>query len=427
MSDLLQRTLGESINVRTALDAAAWGIETDPIELEAAILNLAVNARDAMPDGGELVIQTANVELDAAYAAANADVTAGPHVLIAVADTGSGMSAEVLSKVFEPFFTTKPDGLGTGLGLSQVYGFVKQTGGHVKLYSEPGIGTTAKIYFAKSSRSQSRPPVEEPKRPDDIPGARPGETILVVEDDEDVRRYTVSSLRELGYVVHEAGDARSALAIVEKEAGIQLLFTDLGLPGDMDGKALAQRAQAMRRSLKVLITTAYAGGALIHEGRLDPGVELLNKPFAYAVLAARIRELLDRRGESQAGGSVLVVEDEVLLRMLVVDTLGQAGWHAEEAGSFKGAVAKIESHGHRLAAAVIDLGLPDRPGDELVAHLRASRPSLPVILTTGYADPALHRRFVADPLVQIIGKPFDPQALIIALTKFSVRSHAAGQ
>jgi signal transduction histidine kinase/CheY-like chemotaxis protein len=420
MSDLLQRTLGERITVRTVLDPDAWTIETDPTELEAAILNLAVNARDAMPDGGELVIQTANVELDGAYAEANPDVTAGPHVLIAVADTGSGMSAEVLSKVFEPFFTTKPDGLGTGLGLSQVYGFVKQTGGHVKLYSEPGIGTTAKIYFPKSSMSQLREPVEEPKRTGEVPVARKGETILVVEDDDDVRRYTVSCLRELGYAVHEAGDARSALAIIAKEAGIQLLFTDLGLPGDMDGKALAERAQAMRGSLKILITTAYAGGALIHEGRLDPGVELLNKPFAYAALAARVRELLDRRAEDRAGDCILVVEDEVLLRMLVVDTLGEAGWQVEEAGSFQGALAKIDSHGDRIAAAVIDRGLPDRPGDELVAHLRASRPSLPIILTSGYLGEDVRVRFAADPLVQIVEKPFDPQALIAALRRWGV-------
>jgi CheY-like chemotaxis protein len=424
MSDLLQRTLGERINVRTALDPEAWSIETDPTELETAILNLAVNARDAMPDGGELVIETANVELDAAYAAANAEVTAGPHVLIAVTDTGSGMSADVLGKVFEPFFTTKPDGRGTGLGLSQVYGFVKQTGGHVKLYSEPGLGTTAKIYFVKASGSQGQHPVEEPTSMADVPRAREGETILVVEDDNDVRRYTVSSLRELGYGVHEATDAPSALAIVEREAGIQLLFTDLGLPGDMDGKALAERAQASRSSLKVLITTAYAGRALIHEGRLDPGVELLNKPFAYAALAVRVRELLDRHENSDATRCILVVEDEVLLRMLVVDTLGQTGLQLEEAGSFQEAVAKIRAIGDRLAAAVIDLGLPDRPGDELISHIRALRPSLPVLLTTGYASQEVRRRFAADPLVRIVGKPFDPQALMVALTEFGIRAHA---
>jgi signal transduction histidine kinase/CheY-like chemotaxis protein len=424
MSDLLQRTLGERIHVRTALDPEAWNIETDPTELEAAILNLAVNARDAMPNGGELVIETSNVELDAAYAAANADVSAGPHVLIAIADTGTGMTADVLKKVFEPFFTTKPDGRGTGLGLSQVYGFVKQTGGHVKLYSEPGIGTTAKIYFPKASDEQSaRRIIDEPKA-DQIPRARERESILVVEDDDDVRQYTVSSLRELGYVVFEANDAASAFSIVEREADIQLLFTDLGLPGDMDGKALADRTRPLRTSLKVLITTAYAGSALIHEGRLDPGVELLSKPFTFAALAARIRELLDRHEPDQEGARILVVDDEVLLRMLVVDTLEQGGWQAEEAGSFHEALAKIRSVGDKLAAAIIDIGLPDQPGDELVAAIRALRSTLPVILATGYASEDVRQRFTQDKFLQIVGKPFNPEALITSLTTLGVRFRA---
>jgi signal transduction histidine kinase/CheY-like chemotaxis protein len=294
MSDLLQRTLGERINVRTVLDPEACRIETDPTELEAAILNLAVNARDAMPAGGELVIETANVELDSAYAQANGDLTAGPYALIAVTDTGVGMTADVLKKVFEPFFTTKPDGRGTGLGLSQVYGFVKQTGGHVKLYSEPTIGTTAKIYFPKATDAKrARQASCEPQKTSQVPLARTNEIILVVEDDADVRNYTVGSLRELGYVVFEAIDAASALSIVELEAGIQLLFTDLGLPGGMDGRALAERARTLRASLKVLITTAYAGSVLVHEGRLDPGIELLSKPFTFATLAARVRQSLD--------------------------------------------------------------------------------------------------------------------------------------
>jgi CheY-like chemotaxis protein len=422
MSDLLQRTLGERIVVRTVLDPAAWSIETDPIELEAAILNLAVNARDAMPAGGELVIETVNVELDAAYAAANAEVTAGPHVLVAISDTGSGMTADVLKNVFEPFFTTKPDGRGTGLGLSQVYGFVKQTGGHLKLYSEPGIGTTVKIYFRKASESKGcQRPIDEPRKPDQIPLARRSETILVVEDDEDVRHYTVTSLRELGYAVFEAIDAASALAIVEREVGIQLLFTDLGLPGEMDGKALSERVRTIRGSMKVLITTAYAGSVLLREGRLEPGVELLSKPFTFAALAVRIRELLDRREDHQPGDSVLVVDDEVLLRMLVADTVGEAGLRVEEAGSFHQAVAKLQSVGHRLAAAIIDLGLPDRPGDELVADIRRSRPSLPVILATGYANKDVRERFAHDSFLEIVGKPFDPQALMSALLRLGVR------
>jgi signal transduction histidine kinase/CheY-like chemotaxis protein len=428
MSDLLQRTLGEKINVRTVLDRAAWNIETDPIELEAAILNLAVNARDAMPSGGELVIETANVELDSAYARANGEVTAGPYVLIAVTDSGAGMTKDVLRKVFEPFFTTKPDGHGTGLGLSQVYGFVKQTGGHVKLYSEPGIGTTAKIYFPKASAvRRARQPADEAPKAVQTPLARKNEAILVVEDDADVRNYTVGSLRELGYVVFEAVDAASALAIVEREAGLHLLFTDLGLPGGMDGRALAARVRELRAGVSILITTAYAGSVLVHEGRLDPGIELLTKPFSFPALAARIRELLDRPETRRAGDRILVVDDEVLIRALIADSLGEVGLEVEEAGSVQEALAAIRSVGDTLAGAIVDVGLPDRPGDELVAEVRALQPNLPVILATGYADQTIRRRFAQDAFLQIMGKPFDPADLITALTTLGVRLPAVAE
>jgi signal transduction histidine kinase/CheY-like chemotaxis protein len=422
MSDLLQRTLGEKINVRTVLHPEAWSIETDPTELESAILNLAVNARDAMPTGGELVIETANVELDSVYAKTNTDVKAGHHVLISVTDTGRGMPADVLKKVFDPFFTTKPDGRGTGLGLSQVYGFVKQTGGHIKLYSEPGIGTTAKIYFPKASGSQARVyRHDESARTDQTPTARKKETILVVEDDEDVRNYTVSSLRELGYMVFEAMDATSALKILERECQIDLLFTDLGLPGAIDGKMLSERARAMKASLKVLITTAYAGSVLIHEGRLDPDVDLLGKPFTFAALAFRIRELLDRHEDHQEEQRILVVEDDVLIRMLVTDSLGERGLQSEEAGSFNEALAKIRTLSGRLSGAIIDLGLPDKPGDELVANIRTLLPHIPIILATGYAAEEVRQRFAKDQLLQIVMKPFDPGDLVAAFARFGIR------
>lgn len=421
MSDLLRRTLGERINVRTVLDPEAWDIETDPTEFEAAILNLAVNARDAMPDGGELVIETANVQLDTAYAASNADVTAGPQVMIAVTDTGTGMAEDVLKKVFEPFFTTKPDGRGTGLGLSQVYGFVKQTGGHIKLYSEPGIGTTAKIYFPKTSNAYgSRQPLDEQQQVDQAPRAAKDEAVLVVEDDDDVRSYTVGILRELGYVVFEAIDAASALTIVEQETQIDLLFTDLGLPGAMDGKGLADHVRALRPSLKILITTAYAGNVLVREGRLAPGVELLSKPFTFSALASRIRELLDRREQRQTGDRILLVDDEALIRMLVVDTFEQAGLKVEEAGSFQEALAKIREVGDKLAGAIIDVGLPDNPGDGLVADIRALFPNLPIILATGYVSQDISKRFAHDASLQIVPKPFDPEFLLTTLTKLRV-------
>jgi signal transduction histidine kinase/DNA-binding response OmpR family regulator len=421
MSDLLQRTLGENIEIRTALSSNPWLIEADPIELEAAILNMAVNARDAMPDGGRLVVETANVELDATYAAANPDVAPGPYVRISVADSGTGMTADVLRKVFEPFFTTKPDGRGTGLGLSQVYGFVKQSGGHIKLYSEPMIGTTAHLYFPKTEEgfSAAHRYASEAKPVDEIPVSRAGESILVVEDDEDVRNFTVNSLRELGYVVTEAVDAESGLEILDREPGVQLLFTDLGLPGGIDGRVLAKRAQQMRPSLKVLITTAYAGSALMREGRLDPEVELLSKPFSLASLATRIRELLDRRPATE-DARILVVDDEVLLRMLVVDILAGSGLQAEEAGTFHEALTTLRDGGDRFVAAIVDLGLPDRSGGELVTEIRALRPQLPIILASGQMGDDVRQRYAHDARLQILVKPFDPEALLAALARFGV-------
>jgi CheY-like chemotaxis protein len=369
------------------------------------------------------VIETANVELDSAYVRANTDVKAGPYVLIAMTDTGAGMAADVLKRVFEPFFTTKPDGRGTGLGLSQVYGFVKQTGGYVKLYSEPELGTTAKIYFPKAFEALgARQPVDESQNTGVVPLARENETILVVEDDADVRNYTVSSLREVGYVVFESIDAASALAIAERETDIRLLFTDLGLPGDMDGRALAERVRALRDSVKVLITTAYAGSALVHEGRLDHGIKLLSKPFTFSALATRIREILDQQEEAhQQGGRILVVDDEALIRMMVADALEEAGWQPEEAGSFHEALARLQDIGDSLAGAIIDIGLPDKPGDELVADIRTLRPTLPIILASGYASEVIRQRFAQDAFLHIVGKPFDPAALPITLARLGAR------
>jgi DNA-binding response OmpR family regulator len=432
MSDLLQRTIGDEIVVRTLLAEDLWPIEVDPAELETALLNLAVNARDAMPAGGTLTIETANVELDCAYAATNTDVTAGLYVLISVADTGTGMPSDVLKQVFEPFFTTKQDGLGTGLGLSQVYGFVKQSGGEVKLYSEPGLGTTVNIYLPRARESEETAgwqAVETESSTEKIPLSVAGEAILVVEDDEDVRNFTAGSLRELGYRVLEAGDAAAAREIVELEPEIQLLFTDLGLPGGTDGKALADQVQKIRPSLRVLITTAYAGSALVHDGRLDSGVDLLSKPFTVAALATRIRDLLDRNDNKDnkvvEATNILLVEDEALLRMLIADVLTDAGYHVEEAASFREGLSKMKDGSVRFAGAVIDLGLPDRPGDELIAEVRAINPGLVIVLATGFADGSVRRRFADDKGVHILVKPFQPEALIEMLP--AARQDSAGR
>ena len=422
MSDLLQRTLGEAIRVHPMLGANLWNVEVDPTELEAAILNLAVNARDVMPSGGELIIETSNVELDSASVPSHTEAKPGAYVLIAVTDTGAGMAPDVLSRAFEPFFTTKVGGQGTGLGLSQVYGFVTQSGGHVKLYSEPGIGTTVQIYLPRAQLAPAHAWREDTAMADtrQIPGGQPSEVILVVEDDDNVRDYTAGSLRELGYSVLEAPDATSALKILDREPKIDLLFTDLGLPGGIDGRVLTERARKVRTSLRVLITTAYAGMALIHDGHLDPGVELLSKPFSFVALAARIRQVLDQ-GNRRGDACVLVVEDDPLLRMFVVDTLVQAGCRTEEAGTFGDAVAKMQDVGDRLAGAVVDLGLPDKPGDELVPKIRELRSDLPIILATGFANQDVRQRFASDGLVQVLTKPFDPQKLIITLRDLGIQ------
>ena len=289
-SELLRRTLGESIAMESVLAGGLWRTMVDANQLENALLNLAVNARDAMPQGGRLTVETANTYLDDAYAAQHEDVTPGQYVMIAVSDTGTGMDRETLDRVFEPFFTTKDVGHGTGLGLSQVYGFIKQSQGHVKLYSEPGQGTVAKLYLPRLLGEVAEVEIQaaEPA----IPAGR-GELILVVEDEAAVREHSVASLRELGYRVMAAGDGRSALRLLEREPAIRMLFTDVGLPGGMSGRQLADAARIPRPDLRVLYTTGYARNAIVHGGVLDPGTQLLPKPFSHAALAAKVRAVLD--------------------------------------------------------------------------------------------------------------------------------------
>jgi signal transduction histidine kinase len=293
MSELLQRTLGEQIEIETVLAGGLWRATADPNELENAILNLAVNARDAMPEGGKLTVETANTALDEAYAASRQEVKPGQYVLISVSDTGAGMPRELLGRVFEPFFTTKPVGKGTGLGLSQVYGFIRQSGGHVAIYSEPGEGTTVKLYLPRHT-GPGDIGTAEPVQSLPAPTSGSGEKILVVEDDPLVRRFTVEALSEAGYRVVEAGDGPSGLAVLEGHADIRLLFTDVVLTGPMNGRRLADVALKLRPDLKVVFTTGYTRNAIIHHGRLDPGVELLGKPFTARELTAKIHAALSQ-------------------------------------------------------------------------------------------------------------------------------------
>ncbi len=296
MSDLLRRSLGEAVRIETVLGGGLWRTCADPNQLENAILNLAVNARDAMPpEGGKLTVETANAHLDDRYAL-DAEVPPGQYVMIAVSDTGSGMSPEVASRAFEPFFTTKEVGQGTGLGLSQVYGFVKQSGGHVKIYSEPGEGTTVKIYLPRLHGPAGAAPAgpEADGRGLPVPDGA-GETVLVVEDDANVRRFTTEALRELGYRVLEADGAGAALRLLDAHgAEVDLLFTDVVMP-EANGRRLADEALRRRPGLKVLFTTGYSRNAIIHNGALDPGVQLLGKPFTVEELAAKLRAVLAPR------------------------------------------------------------------------------------------------------------------------------------
>ncbi|MGN6277377.1 MAG: ATP-binding protein [Sphingomonas sp.] len=294
MSEMLHRTLGEMTEVETVQAAGLWPIEVDPNQLETAILNLAINARDAMPHGGKLTIETANTHIDRGYAARDVEVSPGQYVLICVSDTGEGMTEDTLTRAFEPFFTTKEVGKGTGLGLSMVYGFIKQSGGHVRIYSEANHGTTIKIYLPRYLGDAGEDRAVLARGP--VPEGSAAETILVCEDDDDVRAYSADSLRELGYQVIEAANGAAALAVLErKDVHVDLLFSDVVLPGGMTGAMLAEAALSLRPDLKVLFTTGYARNAIVHHGRLDPGVELLTKPFTYTDLAAKVRDLLDRR------------------------------------------------------------------------------------------------------------------------------------
>ena len=295
MSELVRRTIGETVTIQTVLAGGLWKVAVDPNQLENAILNLAVNARDAMPDGGRMTIETANSYLDEAYVAANSEdrFTAGQYVLLAVTDTGAGMSREVRERAFEPFFTTKPTGMGTGLGLSMVYGFLKQSNGHIKIYSEPGEGTAIKLYFPRIAEQRGLPDWTERTWARPAPGARGSETILLVEDDEEVRKFSAEVLFEQGYAVHAAGDGASALRLLESEANISLLFTDVVLPGGMNGRQLADEARRRKPELKVLYATGYTRNAIIHQGRLDAEVELLTKPFTADALARKVRQVLN--------------------------------------------------------------------------------------------------------------------------------------
>ena len=293
---MLRRTLGEHVEIELVRAAGLWPALVDRGQLENALLNLCLNARDAMPGGGRLTLETANVRLDAEYAARHAEVLPGPYAMLAVSDTGGGIEPEQMPRVFEPFFTTKATGKGTGLGLAMVYGFVKQSAGHVSIYSELGQGTTVKLYLPRASGDLAVERGQTRAGPTLAAGVVGGtETILMVEDDDAVRRYGLNQLRVFGYRVVEAVDGPSALAILEERDDVDLLFTDVVMPGGMNGRELADAARAIRRGLRVLYTSGYSENAIVHHGRLDADAQLLPKPYGRNELDRAIRAALNSR------------------------------------------------------------------------------------------------------------------------------------
>ena len=397
LEELLRRTLGEDILVETITRSEIWNTFLDPTQIENALLNLAINARDAMENGGKLTIEARNTVLGDEETRQEPDVVPGDYVMLTVSDTGSGMSPEVLAQVFEPFFSTKPVGKGTGLGLSMVYGFVKQSGGHIKIDSEMGRGTSVRIYFPRVLRQEDL--VEES---DAGPATGGSETILVVEDDEQVRATVVEMLGDLGYRVLKARDAASALNVVESGLPIDLVFTDVVMPGPVRSTELARQAQARFPNVAVLFTSGYTQDSIVHNGRLDPNVDLLSKPYTREALARKVRQVLNaqqQRNRTRAtfatGNAaavkvdepvtptyrVLLVEDDFLIRMSTADMLSDLGHQIEEAGSAEEALSLLKAG--KFDVLMTDLGLPGLSGGEFARKARELAPDIGVIFATG--------------------------------------------
>jgi signal transduction histidine kinase/CheY-like chemotaxis protein len=417
MSDMLRRTLGENIQVETVIAGGLWNTLVDPNQVENTILNLAINARDAMPNGGKLTLEVGNAYLDDAYASAHHEVTPGQYVVVAVTDTGTGMTPEVMSRVFEPFFTTKPEGKGTGLGLAQAFGFTKQTGGHIKIYSELGHGTTIKLYLPRTRRETDALDASA-----GLPVEGGSERILVVEDDDGVRAAVVDMLTELGYRVSRAENAEAALAVLKGEAP-DLIFTDVVMPGNISTREFTRQAQEMHPGVRVLYTSGYTQNAIVHNGKLDDDALLLSKPYRKDELARKLRGVFagTARGAitppksipdmavAQRRGKVLVVEDVALIRMTTVDMVEQIGFEAAEAGDGAEALAILQKDGD-IEILLTDLGLPGMNGRQLVEEALRLKPGLKVIIASGYSTHEEQgSKLPAN--VAYLTKPFDMQQL----------------
>lgn len=426
MSPMLHSALGERVMVETVLAGGLWRTEIDHNQLENAILNLAVNARDAMPGGGKLTIETANAYLDAAYCAGHEDVAPGQYVAVFVSDTGTGMDDEVRSRAFEPFFTTKGPRDGTGLGLSQVYGFVKQSGGHVMIYSEPDHGTTVKLYLPRLD--ERRPAAPAATRTDRAPLRGPA-TVLLVEDDARLRGMAAASLASAGHTVEAAADAQAALARIAAGLRPDLLLTDVRLGAGLDGRQLAEEAQRRLGNIRVLFTTAYARNAVLHHERLDHGARLLTKPFTQAELVEKVKDVLE---EPANRGAVLLVEDEPFVALVARQILEDHGFEVTVASHASAALAHAAAARDdlgraALVLAVVDVGLPDMRGDELVRRLMEIAPQLPVIIATGYGTQELEGQFGTAGHIALIAKPYDGATLRAALIRLGFDVSLTGE
>lgn len=386
MDDLLRRALGETVHAAIHAGPGLWPALIDPAQLENVILNLAVNARDAMAGSGSLTIGLENAVLDVHAATRLPDATPGDYVMLSVADTGCGMAPEVLERVFEPFFTTKPDGQGTGLGLSMVYGFMRQSGGCVTIDSRAGQGTVVRLLLPRAATVAEDGPVAGTG-----PVVGGCETILVVEDDPDVRATVVDLLTDLGYRVLKAPDAQSALSIIETGVPIDLLFTDVVMPGPLRSTELARRAQEIHPGLAVLFTSGYTDGAIVHGGRLDPGVSLLSKPYNREDLARHLRRMLGRPPAAPAPAPeqplrILFVEDDALIRMATTDLLLELGYAVTDVGDAESAVPLLEQEPWDVL--FTDVSLPGMSGIALAEWALARTPALTVIVSSGYGRDA---------------------------------------
>jgi CheY-like chemotaxis protein len=427
MDELLRRALGEAVDLVVVTGSGLWNTLVDPGQIENVILNLAINARDAMDGAGRLTIELGNAVLDEHYVQNLPDVPAGQYVLLSVTDTGCGMTPEVLQRAFEPFFTTKREGEGTGQGLSMAYGFVKQSRGHIRIYSEPGQGTSVKIYLPRTMLAESE---DAPAQAGPVTGG--SETILVVEDDEGVRAVVLDMLATLGYHVLAARNGEEALRLVESGEHVDLLFTDVVMPGPLRSPELARIAQQVLPDLAVLFTSGYPRDAIVHGGRLDDGLELLSKPYRREELARKLRHELNNRRQQIAARErqratrllepqpttaqpsslrVLVVEDNADSLQMVCELVGMLGHTVSGVGDGDAAWQLVQSQ--EFDVLFTDVSLPGMSGIELARKVHAERP-MRIIFSTGYGKESLeHLGFSAT----CLRKPYDLMDLQAALDR----------